>query len=147
MVDQHLYPAEVEPGSPSPSREPSTVQKIMPFLGIILSAACGGLWSLYTMLRIGESEPVDCLTPIVMVMFPVGLWIFSKQIDQLLDPVFAVRDKYPRPIMIGAALALPLMLGIVCSSVRTAGYGAMRWTAILSIIGAYLLTRKRQVRA
>jgi len=146
MVDHDQFPAPANPDQPPQEPQPSAMQKILPFLGIILSVTCGGLWALYTTLRIGQSEPVDCLTPIFMVMLPGSLWIFSKQIDRLLDPVFEIRDRFPRPILVGAALALPVMLGLVCASIRTAGYGAMRWTAVISILGAYLLTRKRQVQ-
>jgi len=133
------------PAQPSPQQPSSRRQKVMPFIGLILSASCGGIWALYTTLRVGQGEPVDCMTPIIMVLLPLGLWLLSKPIDQVLGPVFAVRDNFPKPILIGAAFALPFVLGVICSSFSTAGYGAMRWTAILSILGAYLLTRKRQV--
>ena len=132
-------------GSPVP-QGPSSLQKIIPFLGIIASVICGGLWALYTTLRIGQNEPVDCLTPIIMVMFPAGLWIFSQQLDRILDPLFVIRDTLPRPLLVGAAFALPLVLGVICGSITRAGYGAMRWTVVISILGAYVLTRKRQVQ-
>jgi len=99
------------------------------------------------MLRIGENEPVDLLTPFIMVVLPLVFWFFSKSIDRTMDSFYARRDQLPRPLLIGAALALPFVLAVFLSSFSSAGYGAMRWTAFLSISGAYLLTRKRQVAA
>ena len=137
-----------EPAStvrPQTRQASSTREKIMPFIGLILSVSCGGLWALYTTLRIGENEPVDCTTPLIMVLIPLGLGFFSKPIDQILNPLYRMRDNFPRPLLIGAAFALPFVLGIVCSSFSSSGYGAIRWTAIISILGAYILTRKQQV--
>jgi len=137
-------PTAVRAATPVPAARPSRWRALIPFGGLILSISCGVLWMLYTTLRVGQNEPVDLLTPLIMIALPLGMWFFRKPIDQLMRPFEPLRNGIPRPMRIGAAFALPIVIGLVCSSTSSYGYGAMRWTVLISMVGAYILTYKTE---
>jgi hypothetical protein len=80
-----------------------------------------------------------------MAGLPITLWVARKGIGRLLRPLEPYRSQIPRPLQFGIAFAIPIVLGLFLSTVRSSGYGAMRWTALLSIISAFILTRKPEV--
>ena len=82
------------------------------------------------------------MTPFILGGLPIGLWIFRKPIGVLLRPLEPIRRTIPRPVLLGAAFAVPVVLGVLFSSVTSYGYGAMRLSAIISILAAYVLSRK-----
>ncbi len=129
-----------------PPRAAPTARKrgsrLIPFVGLIASTSCGLLWTMYTMLRLGQGESADYLTPFIMAGIPITLWMVSGPIDRILAPFQAMRQRLPRPLLLGAALALPIVLGLACTAFDSSGYGGMRWTALLSIVGAHVLTRQ-----
>ena len=55
---------------------PSNLRPLLPFAGLILSTSCGVLWTLYTLLRVGQGEAADCITPFILGGLPISLWIF-----------------------------------------------------------------------
>ena len=120
----------------------SNLRPLLPFAGLILSTSCGVLWTLYTLLRVGQGEAADCITPFILGGLPISLWIFRKPIVVLLRPLEPIRSTIPRPVLLGAAFAVPVVLGVLLSSLTYSGYGAMRLSAIISILVAYVLTRK-----
>jgi hypothetical protein len=113
---------------------------------LILSTSCGVVWTLYTFLRIGQGEQADCLTPFILGGLPIALWFFRKPIDAFLRPFEPVRSNLPRPMLMGIAFAIPVVLGVLFSSVTSYGYGAMRLSAIISILAAYVLTRRPEMQ-
>lgn len=121
---------------------PTNLRPLLPFAGLILSTSCGVLWSFYTFIRIGQGEQTDCLTPFILGGLPIALWIFRKPIGLFLRPLEPFRQAVPRPVLLGAAFAVPVVIGLFFSSVTSYGYGAMRLSAIISILAAYVLTRK-----
>jgi hypothetical protein len=125
---------------------PSSLRPLLPFAGLILSTSCGVLWTLYTFLRVGQGEAADCMTPFILGGLPIALWIFRKPIGVLLRPLEPIRSTIPRPVLLGAAFAVPVVLGVLLSSLTYSGYGAMRLSAIISILAAYVLTRKPEKR-
>ncbi len=118
---------------------------LVPVAGVVLSSSCGLLWTLYSLLRIGQGERADFLTFFIMAGLPVTLWLARKGFNRLLRPLEQYRRQLPRPLLFGAAFAVPIVLGLFLSTVQSSGYGAMRWTALISIISAFVLTRKPEV--
>ena len=125
---------------------PNNLRPLLPFAGLILSTSCGVIWTLYTFIRVGQGEQADCMTPFILGGLPIALWIFRKPIGVFLRPLEPVRRTIPRPVLLGAAFAVPVVLGVLFSSVTSYGYGAMRLSAIISILAAYVLTRKPERR-
>lgn len=156
------------PGTPLPTRAPPPTTKprprgeiagakaegeggskgrrlLVPIAGVVVSSSCGLLWTLYSLLRIGQGESPDFLTFFIMAGLPITLWVARKGVNRLLRPLEQYRRLLPRPLLFGIAFAIPIVLGLFLSTIRSSGYGAMRWTALLSIISAFFLTRKPEV--
>ena len=125
---------------------PSNLRPLLPIAGLILSTSCGVLWTLYSFLRVGQGEQADCMTVFILGGLPILLWIFRKQLGVLLRPLEPIRSTFPRPILMGVAFAIPVVLGVLFSSVTSYGYGAMRLSAIISILSAFVLTRRPEVQ-
>ena len=125
-------------GSPAGTKSP--LRALVPFAGLIVASSCSVLWGLYTLLRLGQGEPADLLTPVLVMGLTLALWVFQRPLGALIRPVTMLLRPLPRPLLVGAALAFPVLTGLVCSSLTTYGYGAMRWTAVVSMLGAYVLT-------
>lgn len=121
---------------------PSNLRPLLPFAGLIFSTSCGVIWTLYTYIRVGQGEQADCMTPFILGGLPIALWIFRKPIGVFLRPLEPIRSTIPRPVLLGAAFAVPVVLGVLFSTISTIGYGAMRFSAVISILTAYVLTRK-----
>jgi hypothetical protein len=124
---------------------PKARRFLVPIAGVVVSSSCGLLWTLYSLLRIGQGERPDFMTFFIMAGLPIGLWLFRKGANRLLRPLEQYRRQFPRPLLLGVSFAIPIVLGLFLSSVSGSGYGAMRWTALFSIISAFILTRKPQV--
>lgn len=120
----------------------------IPFLAMLPALACGGLWFLYTLLRVGQEglAGIDLLTPLAIVGLPILLSVFRKPIDRFLQPMQKFRGGFTPAFRWGAALALPVILGLVCSAIGTSGYGALNLTAILSILISYFLIHTPRVQ-
>jgi hypothetical protein len=86
------------------------------------------------------------MTVFILGGLPISLWIFRKQLGVLLRPLEPIRSNFPRPILLGIAFAIPVVLGVIFSSITSSGYGAMRLSAIISILSAFVLTRKPEVQ-
>jgi hypothetical protein len=119
---------------------------ITSIMGVFLSVIVAVLWFVWTSLT-GSSEGNDLLTPLIIAGIPVGLWVFKKQVDQLLLPLQPRRQAIPRPILVGISLGLPIMLGIVCSSTGGGGFGMLRLLAIVSMLTAHALLRNPEVQS
>ena len=110
-------------------------------IAIIMPLATAGIWFLWGALH-PLSEGVDCLTPLIMAGVPIGLILFQKQIDPLLVPIQPYRKHFPKAMLLGASLALPVVLGLVCSTITVSGFGVIRLTLFASMLGAHILLRE-----
>lgn len=147
-------PAIPAPQAPTPGLDlpPGTVTKMQslvpralwPILPLIPSLLCGGLWFLYTFIGMFKSEGlggVDWITPAVVVGLPVLFWLFKKPLDRLLLPLKAPLQRLPKALRLGIALAMPVFLGVACTSFSTIGYGGLRIAAFISVVAAAVLLR------
>jgi hypothetical protein len=143
------YPRAPMPVAPAPVRAKRRgigCGNITRFAGLIVPLIIAGFWTLYTAIP-GHSEGIDLMTPLIVGGVPAALWFFRKQVDGLLKPFEPLRTKFPRTMLVGAAMALPVVLGIICSSTGGgAGYDSMRFTSLVSILGAHILTRRPEVQ-
>ena len=160
-------PARVapQPGSGSPpgisgarsSADPVINQPIIqrwlrfaatPFLALLPGVVCGGLWFLYTLLRVTNEglAGVDFVTPMAIIGLPILLSVFRKRVDRLLQPLQKFRASFTPAFRWGAALAIPVIIGLICSGTGGSGYGALNWIAILSILVSYMLIHNPEVQ-
>ena len=112
----------------------------------LMSFGSAAFWLLYTSLRSGQ-EGFDFITPLVIGGLPLILRYFQASADRYLRSIFSLTEKVPRTMRIGAAFGLPVVMGLLFSATSDAGYGGLRLSIILSIIGSYALTRRRRMVA
>lgn len=147
-------PSTPAPQAPTPGFElpPGAVTKMQnlvpralwPILPLIPSLLCGGLWFLYTFIGMFKSEGlggVDWITPAFVVGLPLLFWLFKKPLDRLLLPLKSPLQAIPKALRLGIALALPVFLGVACTSFSTIGYGGLRISALISVLAAAVLLR------
>ncbi|MDX9952904.1 MAG: hypothetical protein RBT75_02365 [Anaerolineae bacterium] len=146
-------PASAPPASaPGLELPPGAVTKMQnlvpralwPILPLIPSLLCGGLWFLYTFIGMFKSEGlggVDWITPAFVVGLPLLFWLFKKPLDRLLLPLKSPLQAIPKALRLGIALALPVFLGVACTSFSTIGYGGLRISALISVLAAAVLLR------
>ena len=121
-----------------------------PILALLPGAVCGGSWFLYTAAGLFKNEGiggVDWLTPAILVGLPPFMWLISKPLDKLLLPFQSIRRAIPQPMRLGGALALPLVMSCLLTSLSTYGYGALRIASIVSIVVSYVLFRNPEVQS
>jgi len=118
-----------------------------PFLAILPGVVVGGLWFLFTLLRLilGGTGGVDILTPVILSGVPLLLWLLRKPLDKLLLPLQKFHKSFPYAIRLGMALTVPMLLGCGCSTIITSGYTAMHFTALISTLFGYFLLRSPKV--
>ena len=118
-----------------------------PFLAILPGAVVGGLWFLFTLMRLilGGTGGVDILTPVILSGVPLLLWLLRKPLDKLLLPLQKFHKSFPYAIRLGMALTVPMLLGCGCSIIITSGYTAMHFTALISTLFGYFLLRSPKV--
>lgn len=119
-----------------------------PFLALLPGLVCGGLWFLYTLLRVANEglAGVDFVTPMAIIGLPILLSVFRKRVDRLLKPLQPFRASFTPAFRWGAALAIPVIMGLICSGTGGYGYGALNWIAILSILVSYLMIHNPEVQ-
>jgi hypothetical protein len=108
----------------------------------LMSFGAAAFWFLYTSLRSGQ-EGFDFITPLVIGGLPLVLRVLPGSADRFLAPIFSLTDKIPRPMRTGAAFGLPMVMGLLFAATGSAGYGGLRLSVILSVLGSYALTRRR----
>jgi hypothetical protein len=118
-----------------------------PFLAILPGVVVGGLWFLFTLLRLilGGTGGVDILTPVILSGVPLLIWLLRKPLDKLLLPLQKFHKSFPYAIRLGMALTVPMLLGCGCSIIITSGYTAMHFTALISTLFGYFLLRSPKV--
>ncbi|MAT45308.1 MAG: hypothetical protein CL609_23510 [Anaerolineaceae bacterium] len=119
-----------------------------PILAILPGIVIGGIWFLYTLLRliIGGTGGVDLLTPVILIGVPLLLWLLREPLDKLLMPLQKLQGSFPYPLRLGIALAVPMLFGCGCSAISASGYTAMHFTALISTLFGYFLLHKPAVK-
>jgi len=107
----------------------------------ILSFGTAGVWLIYTSIR-GSREGYDLLTPLVIGGVPFLVRLLQKPLDKLLSPIYKILGIVPRPLLAGAALAAPLVLGVVFAGSASRSFGALQRSIIVSVFLGYVLTRR-----
>lgn len=140
-------PAQFADDVPGPLRGRSCCLT-SPIMVGVMSFGVAGFWFLYTSIRsmywnnFSLREGFDILTPLMMGGIPFGIRTFQKPLDKFLQPLYSYTSRIPFPVRTGAALAIPLVLGLVSSSITGSGNGALRFTMLISMFGGYVLTRR-----
>lgn len=132
------------PQSGATTRRVSAVKTLGPALAIIPSIACGALWFLYTFLGTFKGEGIggiDCVTPLIIGGLPVLFWVLKKPIDKLLLPFKSTIQSIPKPLRLGIALAVPIVLACGCSALSSSGYLALNVASFVSVMTAAVLLR------
>ena len=117
-----------------------------PILAILPGAVIGGIWFLYTLIQLilGKTGGVDILTPLILTVVPLVLWLLRKPLDKLLIPLQKFHKSFPYALRLGLAMAVPMLLGCGCSAIFSSGYSALHFTALVSTLFGYFLLRKPQ---
>ena len=115
-----------------------------PIMVGLLSFGTAALWLGYTTIR-SSYEGLDLVTPLLIGGVPFALRTFQKPLDRLLAPLYSILRKFPRPLLTGVAFALPFLFGFVFTGAGGAGFGALRKSTVVSVIAAYVLTRRTEV--
>jgi hypothetical protein len=141
-------PAQQRPATPSTATS-STPAKSSGLRGCLGSPLMVGLlsfgsalvWFAYTSLS-PSSEGNDFRTPLIIAGAPLLLRLLQKPLDGILSPLYKLLGKIPRPLLAGAALALPLVIGGLLTDKNGSGFGAVQSSAFFSIVLGYVLTRR-----
>jgi hypothetical protein len=133
---QYATPGGARPGRP----------RLAIFAAVGMPLVTAAVWFLWAALHPVAERGIDCLTPLIMAGGPIALLLFQEPVDRVLMPLQPLRKQVPGPLRLGAAFALPVVLGLLLSATSYAGFGALRLTLILSMIGAHVLLREPEVR-
>jgi hypothetical protein len=132
------------PPKPTTAKSSRSMKKFTPILALIPSLVCGGLWFLYTFIGVFKSGSIwgiDCLTPLIVVGLPVLFLVLKKPLDKLLLPLKPSLQRVPKPLRMGIALAVPLLLSCGCSTLIPSGYLALNASSFVSVMTAGVLLR------
>ena len=125
--------------SPEFARFASIVALVMPLVTALF-------WFIYSSL-LPSSEGWDCLTPLILASVPIALQVFQTPVDQLLLPIQSFRQRFSRPMLLGAAFATPIVLGVIIGSATSIGYGAVRFTLVTGMLITHALVRTPEVES
>lgn len=148
-------PAQPWPGaSPRPIQAPpefrtaksdrSSLLKGAPILAIVPSLLGATLWFLYTWIGISKADGlknVDFVTPLIVGGLPLLFWVLKKPINKLLLPFKPTIQAVPKPLRLGIALAVPLLLSCGCATLLPSGYLALNVSSFVSVMTAAVLLR------
>jgi hypothetical protein len=132
------------PPKPRTAKSGRSLKKFAPMLAVVPSLVCGGLWFLYTLIgayKSGSIWGIDCITPLIVGGLPLLFWVLKKPIDKLLLPLKPIVQRVPKPVRLGIALAVPLLLSCGCSTLASSGYLALNVSTFVSVMIAAVLLR------
>lgn len=107
----------------------------------LLSFGSAAVWFAYTSLS-PSSEGKDFTTPLIIAGVPLLLRLLQKPLDKILSPLYKILGAIPRPLLLGAAVATPLLLGGVFTDSYGAGFQSLQRSAAFSVIIGYILSRR-----
>jgi hypothetical protein len=130
---------------PQHSQQQPTAGKLgclaSPLITMMLSFGAAALWFAYTSLS-PSSESNDFQTPLIIAGVPLMLRLLQKPMDRLLRPFYRLINVLPRPLLVGAAFAVPVVLGGIFTRSSGSGFQGLQRSAFVSVILSYLLTRR-----
>ena len=132
------------PPKTSTTKSGFSSKKFTPILAIVPSLVCGGAWFLYTFIGVFKSGSIwgiDCVTPLIVIGLPLLFWLFKKPLDKLLLPLKPSIQRVPKPLRLGIALAVPLLLSCGCSTLTPSGYLGLNVSTFVSVMTAAVLLR------
>jgi hypothetical protein len=89
-----------------------------------------------------QREGLDIITPILMMIIPMGLILFRAETDQALMPLQNLRSQIPRSVLVGIGLALPFLIAfLLYDLVGLSMYPLLRANVLLGTLGSYALLR------
>lgn len=137
-------PAGPDPGAPPAAPQPATTyDRLVAWLSLIVPLITAACWLTYSLLV--PSEQNDCITPLILAGIPLMFIYFRRPIDRLLLPVQPLRRPFPKFLLYGMSLTLPLVLAYVAASLTQSGYGVARFVALVSLLAGYALVRDPEV--
>ena len=107
----------------------------------LLSLGSAGAWYAYTSLS-PSSEGTDSMTPLVIAGTPLLLRLLQRPMDKLFAPLYKLLNVLPRPLLVGAALAVPVVMGGIFTRAGGSGYTGLQRSAFTSVVLGYILTRR-----
>lgn len=110
----------------------------------VLSIGTALVWFAYTSLS-PSSESSDLTTPLLIAGTPLLIQTLQKPLDKLMNPLYKMLHALPRPLLVGAAFAVPLVLGGILTQPYGYGYQALRRSIVVSVVLGYILTRRPEV--
>jgi len=128
--------------SPQPQRTAARKPGCLasPVVTLLLSVGTALIWFAYSSLS-PSSEGTDLLTPLVIAGMPLAMRLLQKPLDKLLAPIYKILNALPRPLLVGAALAVPVVIAVLFTRAN-GGYQGIRRSAFISVLFGYVLTRR-----
>jgi len=111
-----------------------------PIVTLLLSVGTALVWFAYSSLS-PSSEGTDLLTPLLIAGMPLAIRLLRKPLDKLLTPVYKILSALPRPLLVGAAFAVPVVIAVLFTRAN-GGYQGIRRSAFISVIFGHILTRR-----
>ncbi len=112
-----------------------------PLITIAISLGAAGLWYAYSSLS-PSSEGNDTRTPLIIALTPILLQLLRRPLDWLLGPLYRILNLLPRPLLIGAAFAVPLVVGGIFTDAGGYGYTGLQRSVVTSVVLSYVLSRR-----
>ncbi|MCJ7549873.1 MAG: hypothetical protein MUQ30_09355 [Anaerolineae bacterium] len=135
----------VQASQPKPVQQQQATRKpgclASPIVTMLLSFGAAALWFAYTSLS-PSSEGRDLRTPLIIAGVPMMLRLLQKPLDSLLRPLYKLLNVLPRPLLVGAAFAVPVVLGGIFTRSGGSGFQGLQRSAFVSVIFSYILTRR-----
>jgi hypothetical protein len=102
-------------------------------------AVSAGVWYFWSTLD--KSAPQDGFTHFYIMGFTAAVVFLRKPLDRLLTPLQKIKQRIPRLVVIGVALALPYLLAHFFYSRGTTNYPLMHQSIVWGTILPYVLLR------
>ncbi|MBN1246067.1 MAG: hypothetical protein JXC32_00320 [Anaerolineae bacterium] len=154
------------PARPTPAAQPSQPQAATPsqpvttpsskakrrlgcfastIMTAVMSVGAGFLWYAYTSLS-PSSEGEDLTTPLLIAGTPLLTRLVGGLLGKLMNPLYRLLNILPRPLLVGAAFAVPLVAGGILADTYGSGYEVLRRSVVVSVVLGYILTRRPEAR-
>ena len=96
----------------------------------------------YDTFFLNQREGLDFITPLLMTGIPLLFTWFRGPIDRVLSPFQVIRRLIPRPLLVGAGLAIPFFTAVVLYYLFGINqYPLLRWNVFLGLVLSYLVLR------
>ena len=112
--------------------------------GWALSLFIAFCWFVYTSLM-RTSEGWDLLTPLIIGGISPLLFFTRRFTDPAIALFAKARNVFPTALRMGAAMAVPLVLGLMLALLSSSGYGSMRLTVLAGALASWALLRNPEV--